>query len=102
MSYIIEWNNILIIFLLTDKNFEYPGTFPSSSETHGGDDVGVFAQGNYAIFHKHLILFAINNCISGPMSHLFTGVYEQNAIPHLIGYIACIGGGETACNGQTN
>lgn len=47
-------------------------------ETHGGDDVGVFAR--------------------GPWSHLFSGVYEQNTIPHLIGFAACIGEGLTACS----
>lgn len=46
--------------------------------THGGDDVAVFA--------------------SGPWAHLFTGNYEQNYIPHAMGYAACIGKGLSACN----
>lgn len=41
------------------------------SETHGGEDVAVFA--------------------SGPWQHLFTSSYEQNVIPHLIAYAMCIG-----------
>lgn len=49
---------------------EYPGMVPLSSETHGGEDVGVFAI--------------------GPWQHLFTGSYEQNLIPHMIGYAACL------------
>lgn len=28
-----------------DKDFVYPGVVPLSDETHGGDDVGVFASG---------------------------------------------------------
>lgn len=47
-------------------------------ETHGGDDVGIFAM--------------------GPHSHLFSGVYEQNMIPHLCAFAACIGNGLTACD----
>jgi alkaline phosphatase len=54
-------------------NFLYPATLPIYSETHGGDDVGVFA--------------------SGPWSHLFQGTFEQNAIPHFMAYAACIGDG---------
>lgn len=40
------------------------------SETHGGDDVAVFAK--------------------GPYSHLFTGVMEENVIPHLMSFAACV------------
>ncbi|XP_050431793.1 membrane-bound alkaline phosphatase-like [Adelges cooleyi] len=42
-------------------DFRYPSLVPLSSETHGGDDVMVFAR--------------------GPWAHLFTGNYEQNTIP---------------------
>lgn len=45
----------------TNVNRRYPATVPLSSETHGGDDVVVYA--------------------SGPYSHLFIGSYEQNNIP---------------------
>lgn len=47
----------------------FPSLFEVESETHGGEDVAVFAK--------------------GPFSHLFTGVYEQNTIPHLMAYAAC-------------
>lgn len=47
-------------------------------ETHGGDDVGIFARGPYA--------------------HLFAGTLEQNTIPHIMAFAACIGDGITACN----
>lgn len=51
--------------------FRFSATVPLDSETHGGDDVGVYA--------------------SGPMSHLFVGNYEQNNIPLMAAYAAGIG-----------
>ncbi|CAH0725422.1 unnamed protein product, partial [Brenthis ino] len=50
---------------------------PLESETHGGDDVAVFAW--------------------GPQNEMFTGLYEQNQLPHLMAYAACIGPGMHAC-----
>ncbi|XP_026313847.1 membrane-bound alkaline phosphatase-like [Hyposmocoma kahamanoa] len=47
-------------------------------ETHGGDDVAVFA--------------------TGPYHHMFTGLYEQSQIPMIMAYAACIGPGLHACN----
>jgi alkaline phosphatase len=49
----------------------YSSTVPLSSETHAGEDVGVYA--------------------SGPWSHLFVGSYEQNNIPVLMSFAAKIG-----------
>lgn len=57
--------------------FEFPVTVPRDSETHGGDDVAVYAV--------------------GPQSHLFKGSMEQNVIPHIMAYASCIGDGLTAC-----
>ncbi|XP_059054708.1 membrane-bound alkaline phosphatase-like [Achroia grisella] len=51
---------------------------PLEDETHGGDDVAVFAR--------------------GPHHALFTGLYEQSRIPHLMGYAACIGPGLHYCS----
>ena len=50
-------------------------------ETHGGDDVAVFAR--------------------GPHHSMFTGLYEQSQLPHLMAYAACIGPGRHACSGAT-
>ncbi|KAM7358933.1 alkaline phosphatase 9 [Cochliomyia hominivorax] len=61
-----------------ERDDVFPATVPLDSETHGGEDVAVFA--------------------SGPWSHLFTGVYEQNAIPHMMAYAACVGDGLKACD----
>ena len=53
------------------KDYQYPSIVPMKSETHGADDVAVYA--------------------TGPQSHLFTGTYEQNVIPHIMAYISGIG-----------
>ncbi|XP_062558476.1 membrane-bound alkaline phosphatase-like [Armigeres subalbatus] len=60
------------------REFRHPATLPLESETHGGEDVAVYA--------------------SGPWSHLFKGTYEQNAIPHMLAYASCIGDGLKACS----
>uniref|UniRef100_W8BIN1 Alkaline phosphatase n=1 Tax=Ceratitis capitata TaxID=7213 RepID=W8BIN1_CERCA len=52
------------------KDYPFPSMVPLESETHGGDDVAVFATGPYA--------------------HLFTGNYEQNFLPHAMSYAACL------------
>lgn len=52
-------------------NFRSYGLFPLSSESHGADDVGVYAL--------------------GPHGHLFVGAYEQNAIPYMLAYASKIG-----------
>ncbi|XP_058980763.1 membrane-bound alkaline phosphatase-like [Musca domestica] len=56
----------------------YPSYIPSFYSSHSGEDVGVYA--------------------SGPHDYLFTGVLQQNTIPHLIAYAACLGEGLTLCN----
>lgn len=55
----------------TDPELRYMAMVPRDSETHGGDDVGVYA--------------------SGPWSHLFVGTYEQSNIPVAMAYAAKIG-----------
>ncbi|KAL4701946.1 hypothetical protein ACJJTC_010840 [Scirpophaga incertulas] len=44
---------------------------PLDSETHGGEDVAVFA--------------------TGPHHQLFNGVFEQSQLPHLMAYAGCFG-----------
>ncbi|CAL8134234.1 unnamed protein product [Orchesella dallaii] len=51
---------------------------PLDSETHGGEDVMIFAR--------------------GPFAHLFTGVHQQSYIPHAMGYASCLGPGLTYCS----
>ncbi|XP_022175136.1 membrane-bound alkaline phosphatase-like [Myzus persicae] len=55
----------------TSQFLVYPHLVPIKDETHGGDDVMVFAR--------------------GPWAHLFTGNYEQNVIPLTMGFAAGIG-----------
>jgi len=55
---------------MNDISYQWPATIPRTKETHGADDVAIFAK--------------------GPWSHLFTGVMEQNVIPYLISVAACI------------
>ncbi|XP_064642696.1 alkaline phosphatase, tissue-nonspecific isozyme-like [Lineus longissimus] len=67
---------------LTDKDTEDPhykqqAAVPLGSETHGGEDVTIYAQ--------------------GPMSHLFHGVHEQHYIAHVMGYAACVGPNQDHC-----
>ncbi|XP_055588240.1 alkaline phosphatase, tissue-nonspecific isozyme-like [Uranotaenia lowii] len=52
-------------------DFRFPGAVPYEDETHGGDDVAVFAR--------------------GPHAHLFSGLYEQHLIGHLLWYASCLG-----------
>ena len=50
---------------------------PLFLETHGSQDVGIFAQ--------------------GPMAHLFHGVQEQNYIAHVMMYASCVGPNKDHC-----
>jgi len=54
-----------------DSDYRYPTLAPLDSETHGGDDVAVYA--------------------SGPYAQYFSGNYEQSNIPALMGRAAGIG-----------
>ncbi|KAF3690204.1 Alkaline phosphatase [Channa argus] len=60
-----------------EKNYQAQAAVPLTSETHGGEDVAVFAK--------------------GPLAHLLHGVYEQNYIPHVMAYAACIGQNREHC-----
>ncbi|XP_033820815.1 alkaline phosphatase-like [Periophthalmus magnuspinnatus] len=53
-----------------DKDYRQQAPVPLGSETHGIDDVAIFAK--------------------GPMSHLFHGVQEQNYIAHVMAYASCV------------
>ncbi|XP_069053405.1 intestinal-type alkaline phosphatase 1-like [Lepisosteus oculatus] len=53
-----------------DEEYMQQAAVPLDSETHGGEDVAIFAQ--------------------GPMAHLFHGVKEQNYIAHVLAYAACL------------
>lgn len=56
---------------LDADDYQYPSLVKLKDETHGGDDVLVFAR--------------------GPWAHLFTGSFEQNVIPVIISHAAGFG-----------
>lgn len=63
--------------LSADKDYVQQAAVPLDSETHGGEDVALFAR--------------------GPMAHLFQGVYEQNYIAHAMAFAACVGTNQEHC-----
>lgn len=65
------------LFILEDKNYVQQSAVPRRWDTHGGEDVPVYAH--------------------GPMAHLFRGVLEQTYIPHAMAYAACIGPQRNEC-----
>ena len=60
------------------NDFKFPATVHKGDETHGGEDVGIWAI--------------------GPWAHLFKGTLEQNVIPHIMAYASCVGDGLKACD----
>ena len=61
-----------------DWTFEQQATVKTVEESHGGEDVAIYA--------------------TGPMSHLFTGVHEMNYIAHAMAYAACVGDNKEHCD----
>ena len=61
----------------TDKEFMPEALVPTDSETHGGEDVPIYAH--------------------GPMAHLFHGVHEQNYVAHVMAYASCVGPNQRHC-----
>ncbi|XP_051550071.1 alkaline phosphatase, intestinal, tandem duplicate 1 [Myxocyprinus asiaticus] len=53
-----------------DEGYMQQAAVPLESETHGGEDVAIYAK--------------------GPMAHLFHGVKEQNYVAHAMAYAACL------------
>ncbi|CAG5118472.1 unnamed protein product [Candidula unifasciata] len=62
----------------TDNNFKQPGCVQMPWETHGGEDVAIYAQ--------------------GPMAHLLHGVHEQSYIGHVLMHSACLGEYKNDCD----
>ena len=55
----------------TSYSFQNPSSVPIAAESHGGDDVAIFAIGPYA--------------------HLFHSVHEQSYIAYVMAYSGCLG-----------
>ncbi|KAK3599103.1 hypothetical protein CHS0354_016360 [Potamilus streckersoni] len=62
----------------THKDFVFPSAVPIEYETHGAEDVPIYAR--------------------GPMAHLFQRTHEQNYIPHVMAYASCVGEYATDCD----
>ncbi len=60
----------MTVFFSGGNDYLQQAAVPLDSETHGSEDVAIFAK--------------------GPMAHLFHGVQEQSYIPHAMAYAACI------------
>ncbi|KAB7504981.1 hypothetical protein Anas_01202, partial [Armadillidium nasatum] len=60
-----------------DINFVQQAAVPRKYETHGGEDVPVYAN--------------------GPGSYLFSGTIEQSYIPHALAFAACMSPDSTHC-----
>lgn len=53
-----------------DEEYMQQAAVPLDAETHGGEDVVIYAR--------------------GPMAHLFHGVQEQHYVAHVMAYAACL------------
>ncbi|XP_039250569.2 alkaline phosphatase-like [Styela clava] len=77
----VDYNDIVrenvTVELTENIYYEQQTAVPLGSESHGGEDVGIFA--------------------TGPMAHLFHGVHEQNYIAHVMRYAACLGENQDHC-----
>lgn len=73
-----SWKSIVRKEMPVKGDFDYINNspIPLSSETHGGDDVGIWA--------------------AGPLSHYVHGVHQQTYIAHLMSMAACIGPHQSA------
>ncbi|PRD27876.1 UNVERIFIED_CONTAM: Alkaline phosphatase, tissue-nonspecific isozyme [Trichonephila clavipes] len=73
------YSSMEIYHFSVKTEFRQDSTFPMLYETHGAEDVPVYAN--------------------GPWAHLFHGVHDQSYIPYAMGYAACIGPNQDACSG---
>lgn len=74
MSNLIIEINIVFTFFV-GKEFQYPGIVPRVMETHGGDDVGIFAIGMHfwTLFAIFVVSLLLNESLYVPEQvHLLT------------------------------
>ncbi|KAH9513409.1 hypothetical protein Btru_032947 [Bulinus truncatus] len=62
----------------TVSTYQQPGCIKMPYETHGGEDVSIYAK--------------------GPMAHLFQGTREQSYIGHVLMYSSCLGPYKDNCD----
>lgn len=71
-----------IVLFSGAEDYRFPTTYYLESETHGGEDVAVYAR--------------------GPWAHLLVGVFEQTVIPHVMSFAAKIGPGANITVDKSN
>ncbi|XP_011496782.1 PREDICTED: alkaline phosphatase 4-like [Ceratosolen solmsi marchali] len=76
------WRNLEVENSRTDPFYRHFAARYIKDETHGGEDVGVYAI--------------------GPYSHLFRSTFEQNYIAHVIAYAACFKDWPSHCDQDYN
>ena len=70
------------MFFSAHNDYVQTSAVPLSDETHGGEDVPIYAR--------------------GPMSHLIHGVQEQNYVAHVMAYASCVGQNKAHCKNVVN
>ena len=70
-------HHIFWLFISAARFHQQSRLVPLNYETHAGEDVAIYA--------------------TGPMSHLFHGVHEQNYIAHVMAYASCLGPNTQHC-----
>ena len=68
------------IYIAAKKDYLQDTNVELLSETHGGEDVGIWSR--------------------GPMSHLFHANHEQSYIGHVMMYASCVGPNQDHCKGE--
>lgn len=63
---------------IANINYKQQSAVPLNSETHGGEDVAIYAR--------------------GPMAYLFHGVHEQHYVGHVMAYAFCVGNYTELCS----
>ena len=69
----------------------FPGAVPLEKETHGGEDVGVFARGPWAHLVHGVHQQVCKGRILSTSISISTYLHLQSYLGHLMSYAACIG-----------
>lgn len=77
------WNDPKLL-VRDGPRYRHFAPIKESSETHGGDDVTVYAIGRNYTSPCNVQISYDKHAFSGPHSHLFNGVFEQSYIAHAI------------------
>lgn len=70
-------SNYSCLFAAAD-DYQQTSAIPLKSETHGGEDVAIYAR--------------------GPWAHLIHGVHEQHYIYHVMSLASCVGTQKNKCS----